>query len=96
MPFRVICANLFIFLAYSNLAIAESQNVKLLNAMSLCSSNPNCSHEKITAAGTIVFNLQRRGQVKHVVCQKDGTCMMIMSRGKKMIISDVGVLLAVK
>jgi hypothetical protein len=89
MTLKIISATMPVFLVISAIASADVPNEKISALVTLCEVNPNCSHEPANAAGGVLFNIHNENQVKHITCQNDGSCMMIMPRGKRFLISDV-------
>ena len=89
MPVKTICAAASALLAVSAIASADVPSEKISALVTLCEVNPRCSHEPMNSAGGVLFNIHQEKQVKHIVCQKDGSCMMILPRGKRFAVSDV-------
>ena len=89
MTVKIISAAMPVFLVISAIASADVPNEKISALVTLCEVNPNCSHEPVNAAGGVLFSIRKENQVKHITCQNDGSCMMIMPRGKRFVVSDV-------
>lgn len=89
MTIKAIGTAMSAIIILSGVASAEAPNEKVSALMTLCAVNPNCSHGVPDAAGGVLFNIRERTLVKHVRCQSDGSCMMVMPRGKRFVVTDI-------
>jgi hypothetical protein len=89
MSAKAICTGLSALFALSPVVLADVPNEKITALMTLCEANPSCSHEAVNKDGGVLLNINEENQVKHIACQNDGLCMMVMPRGVRFTVSDV-------
>ena len=89
MTVKIISAAMPVFLAISTIATADVPNERISALVTLCEVNPNCSHKPANDAGGVLFNIHKENEAKHITCKNDGSCMMIMPRGKRFMVSDI-------
>jgi hypothetical protein len=89
MSTKVIYTSLISAVLFSGLIATPARSDELASLMSICDSNPLCSHEAANSAGGVLFKIQSQNSLQNIFCQKDGECMGVMPRGKKRVIADI-------
>ena len=89
MLIKSINSGILAILIFSSIASADTPTTAMSALVTLCDINPNCSHEPLTGSGGIAFRVREKDQVKRVMCQSDGKCIMVLPRGKQITVTDI-------
>ena len=89
MTIKTIGTAISAIVLLSSVASAGAPNEKVSALMTLCGVNPDCSQRGPDADGGVLFIIREQTLVKHVRCQSDGSCVRVMPRGKRFVVTDI-------